>query len=160
MYSALSTCSVELSLFFHNSFLEHYLAILVSTICAGSHGIFTIILPFHHYFSDLNIIIGFRISIFFQLSIFIVISLVWRLRCQTGQCRKYILNCLLILCFCCSLSDLQSIPRWSFHINKTADSCLGCPLLCEIPCCCKSIFRSFYLHLSLWLRIIFNYLFP
>lgn len=99
MYSALSTCSVELSLFFHNNFLEHYLAILVSTICAGSHGIFTIILPFHHYFSDLNIIIGFRISLFFQLSIFIVISLVWRLRCQTGQCRKYILNCLLILCF-------------------------------------------------------------
>lgn len=36
------------------------------------------------------------------------------------------------------LTDLQGIQRWSFHINTAVNTCLDRPLLCEIPCCCKS----------------------
>ena len=36
------------------------------------------------------------------------------------------------------LADPQGIQRWRFHIDPPVDTCLDRPLLCEIPCCCKS----------------------
>lgn len=44
----------------------------------------------------------------------------------------------LLMCFLFVLTDLQGIQRWRLHINPAVDTCLDRPLLCEIPCCCKS----------------------
>lgn len=45
--------------------------------------------------------------------------------------------CFLPASYVSPFADLQIIQRWCFHINTAVNTCMDCPLLCEIPYFCE-----------------------